>query len=173
MHHAFTHAYTESPLLSPHTHKPRARGPATPRPAARARAPSLSGSSSSARTRRAADGVTAVECPMIRLIILPRWAAPRVVARPSLARTAFPFLVRRRFHFRRSRRARGGPAALFLLQDGEKPGRASTLSPAMPLPCHAGRAGRTGRPWGFPFRPPFASKRMHGSRAARRRNATN
>jgi hypothetical protein len=146
-----SHTHTESE--SPSDAQARAR--VRPRARGRPRPP---------RTRRAADGVTAVECPMIRFIILPRWAAPRVVARPSLARTAFPFLVRRRSHFRRSRRARGGPAAF--LTPGRRKARARqhvVACHAMPLPC-----GRDGRPWGFPFRPPFASKRMHGSRAARR-----
>lgn len=113
-----SHTHTESE--SPSDAQARAR--VRPRARGRPRPP---------RTRRAADGVTAVECPMIRLIILPRWAAPRVVARPSLARTAFPFLVRRRSHFRRSRRARGGPAAFLT------PGRRKARARQHVVACHA------------------------------------
>lgn len=141
-----THTESESPSDAQASARVRPRARGRPRPP---------------RTRRAADGVTAVECPMIRLIILPRWAAPRVVARPSLAR-AFPFLVRRRSHFRRSRRARGAPAAFLT------PGRRKARARQHVVACHAiaMRAGRTALR--FPFPSAFASKRMHGSRAARR-----
>jgi hypothetical protein len=153
---------TSNPPTPQSSHTHREREPQR-RPGPRARAPSRSGSSSSARTRRAADGVTAVECPMIRLIILPRWAAPR----DPRCRAPLPRTNRaHRLSFPRPPPIPFPPAAFLTPGPGRRKARARqhvVACHAMPLPC-----GRDGRPWGFPFRPPFASKRMHGSRAARR-----